>query len=173
MTASRRSSLCVRLRTACNFSASTTPLGVRRSRWLNSTIVAASLFSACGPGLAQVPAAPVAPATPATTPAPVPPDAGQDHLPRLTSTAADRPRPAEPKPAAPRENPRARTGHLRSRRKQPRAPQVSPSPDPATRLLPRPRPQAHLRLFPLERLPKSPVAWHPRPRSSCIGRHRR
>ena len=122
MTASRRSSLCVRLRTACNFAASTTPLSVRRSRWLNSTIVATSLISACGSGHAQDAAAPAAPATtpapvppdagqenPATPPKPVPADAKQDTLPPVKIGAPrTRRRPVEPKPAAPREIPRAR-----------------------------------------------------------------
>jgi iron complex outermembrane recepter protein len=94
------------------------PLGLRRSRWLSSTIVAASLISACGTGNAQdtpppsVPTGPAPPAVPATTPVPAAtaPDAAKPNLPSVTIDAPrTRQRSAGTKPTteAP-ERPRAR-----------------------------------------------------------------
>jgi iron complex outermembrane recepter protein len=106
------------------FFAGIVPLAQRRSRWLGSTILAASLISACGvahsqdtppPGVPAAPAVPTAPAgadVPATTPAPAatPANSGNPNLPPVTIDAPrTRQRPVGTKPAAEPERPRVRS----------------------------------------------------------------
>jgi iron complex outermembrane recepter protein len=110
------------------------PLGLRRSRWLSSTIVAASLISAFGTASAQdAPPPDVAPA-PATTPVPAatPPGSAAPNLPSVTIDAPrTRQRPAGAKPTAepPRERPRTRSATPQA----PRAPATKPANAPQQR----------------------------------------
>ena len=186
MTASRRGSRRVRLRTAFDFAANPVPLGVptiamaqlndRRDlpvfRLRTGTCTSRSLSPAAP---ATTPAPVPADAgqenrTPATTPKPVQPNAKQDTLPQVSiRPPRTRPRPVEARPAAPKVVPRARkvtseppkstpsrtgvSGPPATVSAQPGQPPGSPR-----RSLPL-RAQARLRLLPLERLPKSPVAW--------------